>query len=103
MLAAMKDWPELARLLLDRGAEINRQVGWYQNTALHEAVSRHSTETVKLLLAKGADVTIRTRDHHLPTPLQKISPTSASRNEIRDLLIAHGAKPEEVHHHQAWG
>ena len=60
MLAAMKDWLELARLLLDRGAEINRQVGWYQNTALHEAVSSHSTETVKLLLARGADVTIRT-------------------------------------------
>jgi ankyrin repeat protein len=101
VIAATNNWIEIVRLLLDRGAEINRQVGWYQNTALHLAVRSHSTETVRLLLARGADVTIRSRDHHLPTPLQKNRPPTVSRDEIRDLLIAHGAKPEEVHPHSA--
>ena len=75
-------------------------MGWYQNTALHVAVASHSTETVGLLLARGADVTIRTRDHHLPTPLQKNWPPTVSREKIRDLLIAHGAKPEEQLPHE---
>ena len=101
IVAAMNDRAEVARLLLDRGAGIDRQVGWYQTTALHHAVRSESTETVRLLLQRGADVTIRSRNHHLPTALVKNWPPTVSRREIRDLLIAHGANPEEQLPHGA--
>ena len=101
IVAAMNNRTEVAALLLDRGAGIDRQVGWYQTTALHHAVSSESTETVKLLLERGADVTIRSRNHHLPTALVKNWPPTVSRREIRDLLVAHGANPEEQLPHTA--
>ena len=101
IVAAMNDRAEVAALLLDRGAGIDRQVGWYQTTALHHAVTRESTETVKLLLERGADVTIRSRDHHLPTALVKNWPPTVSRREIRDLLVARGANPEQQLPHEA--
>ena len=101
VVAAMNNRTEVARLLLDRGAGIDRQVGWYQTTALHHAVSSESTETVRLLLDRGADVTIRSRNHHLPTALVKNWPPTVSRREIRDLLVAHGANPEQQLPHEA--
>ena len=99
IVAAMNDRAEVARLLLDRGAGIDRQVGWYQTTALHHAVSSESTETVRLLLERGADVSIRSRNHHLPTALVKNWPPTVSRREISDLLVAHGANPQELPTH----
>ena len=101
MTAAQKNRWEVAEMLLDRGAAINRQVGWYAVTALHQAVDSQSVETIRLLLSRGADVTLRTRFHHLPTPLQGNWPPTVSRDEIRRLLIAHGAKPEEQPPHSA--
>ena len=101
VVAAMNNRPEVATLLLDRGAEIDRQVGWYQTTALHHAVNSESTATVRLLLDRGADVTIRSRNHHLPTALVKNWPATVSRRQIRDLLVAHGARPEEQLPHEA--
>ena len=101
IVAAMNDRAEVAALLLDRGAEIDRQVGWYQNTALHHAVSSESTETVRLLLERGTEVSIRSRDHHLPTALVKNWPPTVSRREISDLLVAHGANPQELPTHGA--
>ena len=101
VVAAMNDRTEVAALLLDQGAGIDRQVGWYQTTALHHAVSSESTETVRLLLERGADVTIRSRNHHLPTALVKNTPPTVSRREIRDLLVAHGANPQELPTHGA--
>ena len=101
IVAAMNDRAEVAALLLDRGAGIDRQVGWYQTTALHHAVEGESTGTVRLLLDRGADVTIRSRNHHLPTALVKNAPFTVSRREIRDLLVAHGANPEEQLPHTA--
>ena len=101
MIAARKNRWDVAEMLLDRGAAINRQVGWYAVTALHQAVGSESVETVRLLLSRGADVTIRTRFHHLPTPLQGNWPPTVSRDVISRLLIAHGAKPEEQLPHSA--
>lgn len=94
-IAAMHDRVDIVAMLLDRGAELDRPVGWYRNTALHHAVRRHSTRTVRLLLKRGADVSIRSRDHHNPTALVMNNPPTLSRRPIRDLLVAHGAKPEE--------
>jgi ankyrin repeat protein len=52
---------EVARLLLDRGAEIDaRQQAGY--TALHAAAQHGDTELVELLLARGADPALRSDD-----------------------------------------
>ena len=64
-------------------------------------MSSESTETVRLLLQRGADASIRSRNHHLPTALVKNTPPTVSRREIRDLLVAHGANPQELPTHGA--
>ena len=101
-IAARKNHRALAELLLDRGADIDRVSSNYQPTALHVAVGSRSIDVLKLLLSRGADVTIReTGDHH-HTPLGVNWPlTVPEGEEIRDLLIASGAKPEEQHSYDA--
>ena len=101
-IATQKNHRAVAELLLDRGADIDRVSSNYQPTALHVAVRSRSIDVLKLLLSRGADVTIReTGDHH-HTPLGVNWPlTVPEGEEIRDLLIAHGAKPEEQHSYDA--
>ncbi|MHC4528164.1 MAG: ankyrin repeat domain-containing protein, partial [Planctomycetota bacterium] len=55
MLAALFDQADAAKLLLDKGANINVRNN-EGSTALHTAAFFCRTETVKLLLGKGADV-----------------------------------------------
>jgi len=95
VIAASCNRTAIIELLLDHGADINRPVGWYQTTALHHAVTSHSTAAVRMLLSRGADVAIRSRNHHLPTALGRNTPLTVSREEIRDLLVDHGANPQE--------
>ena len=98
-IAAQKNQLEVAELLLDRGADIDRVSSFYQPTALFVAVRHLSIDVLKLLLARGADVTIReTGDHH-HTPLGINWPPVGPREEIRDILVAHGANPEDQHSH----
>ena len=101
-IAAQKNHRAVAELLLDRGADIDRVSSNYQPTALHVAIRSRSIDVLKLLLSRGADVTIReTGDHH-HTPLGVNWPlTVPEGEEIRDLLISHGAKPEEQHSYDA--
>ena len=97
-IAAQKNHRAVAELLLDRGADIDRVSSNYQPTALHVAIRSRSIDVLKLLLSRGADVTIRETGHHHHTPLGVNWPlTVPEGEEIRDLLIAHGAKPEEQH------
>ena len=46
---------ELAKLLLDRGADINMTTADHGHTPLHHTVHRSNTEVAKLLLEKGAN------------------------------------------------
>ena len=87
-------------LLLDRGANINGQVtlpggGNGASTVLHGAVYSGSVEMVTLALARGADVSLT--NPWGATPLGTNWPSRRRTNapEISDILIAHGAKPED--------
>ena len=87
-------------MLLDRGADINSQVclpggGNGASTVLHGAVYSGSVEMVKLALDRGADV--RLTNSWGATALGTNWPTRRRTRapEISELLIAHGADPED--------
>lgn len=62
-VATKNDCPETVRLLIGYGAYLNRQVCYGNcNTSLVEAVRRHYTAIVRLLLACGADPNIVLKD-----------------------------------------
>ena len=48
--------PEIVRLLVEAGADVNAAEGFGGNTPLHEAVEQGNGEIVKILVAAGADV-----------------------------------------------
>lgn len=58
----------VARVLLEHGADVNRQSD-NGNTPLHLAVRWERYETAELLLARGADVTITNEDGRTPRAL----------------------------------
>ena len=87
-------------LLLDRGADINGQVtlpggGNGASTVLHGAVYSDSIEMVRLALARGADVSLT--NPWGATPLGTNWQNRHRRNvhEISQILIAHGANPQD--------
>ncbi|KAF7972857.1 hypothetical protein HWV62_16892 [Athelia sp. TMB] len=57
LLACAEGHLEIARLLLDGGANFNAEGGWY-HTALQVAIARGHLELANLLLDKGADVSL---------------------------------------------
>lgn len=59
--AAILNNVELARFLLERGANVNWQAAKYLTTPLHAAARRGHSEMCLLLLQHGADVSIRER------------------------------------------
>jgi hypothetical protein len=79
---------ELARLLIEKGIDIN-QCDKYENTPLHIAVSCNNKEIIELLLEAGADCNIT--NYNYETPLH----TAAYNNykDIIKLLIEKGANP----------
>jgi hypothetical protein len=74
--------------LLDHGADANVQGGRFRRSALLLAATAGSEETVKLLLAKGADV--NARDSRGYSPLQWA--LSRGETSIAKLLAGSGAK-----------
>lgn len=59
---------KVARWLLDHGADLNA-VNLQGETALHLSIGIGNTSLTRLLLARGADVTLRDRDRAAPLTL----------------------------------
>ena len=90
--AARVDRVDSMEWLLDHGAIIDRQAenGW---TPLHQAVGSRSMQALDCLLSRGANVHIQ--DERRNTPLGSIWPDGRQQRQIRELLVAHGANPEQ--------
>jgi ankyrin repeat protein len=80
---------EIVKLLLNKGANVNAQAGM-GTTALMNAAAIGNLEMAKTLIDKGADV--NTQDAQGLTALSHAK--VAKKEEIVDLLKAHGAKRE---------
>ena len=81
------DTLKIAQLLLDSGAQVNSQAGFYNTTPLHGAAQNGSLELVKLLVSKGAKV--NAVDKYFSRPLAKA--VQADNLEIAKFLLEHGA------------
>ena len=89
MKAARSGTLEIARLLLDRGADVNVR-DREQATALEAAVSRDQTAMVALLLEKGADP--NTVNKYMQSALSNAA--AAGNLEVTEMLLKAKAKPE---------
>ena len=82
--------PELARWLLEQGADVNAVAENAQRVAfVHAAAAACDHETMRMLLERGADANAKQQLDY--TPMH----TAASRGdkEMAKLLLAHGADP----------
>lgn len=86
MLAAIHNQLEIAQLLIDRGAEVNR-AGW---TPLHYAASRGHIAMMRLLLDKSAYIDAESPNGN--TPLMMAAYYSKSPLAVK-LLLEEGADP----------
>ena len=78
--------------LLPKGPALDQQNcnGW---AALHFAAQAHAVEMAALLLAAGATVDVA--DAYGKTPLWRAAFESRGRGELLQLLLAHGANPDQ--------
>lgn len=83
--AVQRNHTDAARLLIERGADVNRASTW--GTPLHEAAKRGNAEIVALLLEKGADPTVTASKGM--TPLH--SAAEGGSVEVTQFLLDHGA------------
>lgn len=85
--AVMLQW------LLPQGPRLDQpdRNGW---TALHFAAQAHAVEKAALLLAAGASVDVP--DAYGNTPLWRATFESRGRGEMLQLLLGHGANPDQA-------
>jgi ankyrin repeat protein len=89
-LAAFFGHPELAKALLNRGADVDaRSTNMMKNTPLHAAVAGCKADVIRVLVDRGANV--NARQHGGWTPLHGAA--QSGDREIVELLLAHGADP----------
>jgi uncharacterized protein len=87
-LAAFFGHPELAKALLNRGANVDaRSTNAMTNTPLHAGVAGRKADVIKVLMDRGANV--NARQHGGWTALQGAA--QAGDREIVELLLTHGA------------
>ena len=89
--AAQGPWPggvEVAKVLVDAGAEINRQCE-HGRTALHMAAAWGHLDLVKFLLEKSADPSIRDEEDMKPARVARhgYSSNRVTHDERRDVLL----------------
>jgi hypothetical protein len=91
-------YPDVLKLLLDRGADINFVKAKSRDSPLHHAAANGDTESVRLLVDRGAHINPNRSDGATPLKLAVIAlaKTPTGRNlarsyeEIIDILKAHG-------------
>jgi ankyrin repeat protein len=93
MLAAINNQIELAHVLIERGADINRQ-GW---TPLHYAAAKGHREMMRLLLAHDAYIDSEAANATTPLMMAAFSTSSLAVK----LLLEEGADPTLVNHANA--
>jgi len=87
-LSAFFNQPEVARVLIDAGADVNaRSTNQSANTPLHAAVAGRASDVVRLLLERGAHV--NARQHGGWTALHSVAQNGDT--ELARVLIAAGA------------
>lgn len=92
-LAAFFGQVDAVRLLLGRGAEVDRRAtGWMTGTALHSAASAGHTDVVRILLEADADPSARQSGGFTPLHAAALG----GNVEMARLLLARGADPTTV-------
>lgn len=79
------------KLLLDKGANVNIDQGFFAIRPLHVAVELSNIKLVKLLIEYGADITLRTIDG-------KISSSHAQKAEIYKFILSRGIDSRDAMH-----
>lgn len=81
------DTLKIAQRLLEYGAQVNSQAGFYNTTPLHGAARNGSLELVKLLVSKGAKINAVDKEFSMPLA----EAVQADNLEIAKFLLEHGA------------
>ena len=79
MTAARTGQPEVVKLLLDAGADLNAREHWFGETALMWAAAENHAEAVRVLVEAGADVNARSK--LLDVPRRRDRPVGAAARE----------------------
>eukprot|EP00111_Clytia_hemisphaerica_P017121 TCONS_00050694-protein len=79
-IAEMLNLTTIAKILIEKGVDINAKGGKDQHTALHAACKSSSRQIAELLLQCGADVTIKDRNGRTPFEV-------TTTNEVRKLFL----------------
>jgi ankyrin repeat protein len=82
--------PDIVKMLLENGANVNERNSTTGNTPLHLAIIRNSPDIIKMLLENGANVNERNPVGNTPLHLSAIY-KGKSRPEISKLLLQKGA------------
>ena len=65
-IAARRNRIDVARLLLDKGADVSRQDPLFKGTLLHYTARRNHTEVARLLIDNGADINKQNCNNETP-------------------------------------
>ena len=89
--AVIKDYEELAKFLIDKGANINQKTNSIADTLLHLAAMNDATKVTELLINKGMSTNIKNSTNNLPLHLACFY---KSLNTIK-ILVDNGSKINE--------
>ena len=86
--ASKKGFKEIAKLLIEHGANLNAKLNTNYKTPLHEATIQGHLEIVKLLIKNGADLSMQTKNQTTPILIAAVK----GHVEIVEYLIKKGGQ-----------